>query len=395
MKYFDNSATTPLAPEVKESIQHYMDWTYGNPSSPYHEGRMAKKALQAARSTIADLIGAKNADEENPGEVFFTSSGTESDNLAILGSLAARRDNRKHCITSSIEHPAVLNTFRYLETQGYHVDYLPVDRQGNINPDDLAKALDNETALVSIMMANNEVGTVQPIQLMADMAHQYGSLFHTDAVQALGKLTLNTAELGIDLMSLSAHKIYGPKGIGALYVKENTPLINIMHGGHQENGIRPGTENMLGIVGFAKACELLQGTIEMEARQKERLALRLSQGLQESIPDIELNGNPHSKIPGHVHVTFRFVEGEALLMALNLKEIACSSGSACSTGSNLPSHVLLAMGFDYLDAQSSIRFTVGRYNTADEIDELLRDIPVIVQRLRAMSPLARHRSRER
>ena len=302
MNYFDNSATTQLAPEVKEALRAYMDKTYGNPSSPYREGRIARSELLTARAQVAASIGAIPGDIDNKGELFFAGSGTEADNIAILGALAALDGTRRHLITSVIEHPAVLNTFKFLETHGYRVDYLPVDRQGNITLRSLEAVLSDETALVSIMYANNEVGTLQPIREMAELAHAFGALFHTDAVQALGKVPLDVTELGVDLLSISAHKIYGPKGIGAFYVKDGIPMKPFIHGGHQEYGLRPGTENMLGIVGFARACQLVQENFGKENQEKQRLADLLTQGLSESVPDIYFNGNEESKIPGHVGI---------------------------------------------------------------------------------------------
>lgn len=391
MKYFDNSATTPIAPEVKEAINHYLDWTYGNPSSHYKEGQLAQMALLHARQSVASLINASAGNIDEPGEVFFTGSGTESDNLAILGVVPRLDSKRNEFITSSLEHPAVLNTFAYLEKQGYKVTYLPADDKGNVSLSALEDALSERTVLVSIMMANNEIGTIQPICALSEMTHRYGALFHTDAVQALGKVKVDVQALGVDLLSISAHKIYGPKGIGALYVRHGLKINPIMHGGHQEYRIRPGTENMLGIAGFDKACELLliEGSIEKEAIKKAEMATRLRQGLTERLPDIFFNGNIKQQIPGHLSTTFRFVEGESLLMYLNLKDIACSSGSACSAGSTSPSHVLTAIGLKPIDAQSTVRLTIGRYNTDAEIDYLLETIPPIVEKLRKMSPLAR------
>jgi cysteine desulfurase len=378
-----------MAPEVKETLCAYIEKTYGNPSSPYREGRLARRYLLSARANVAHSIGAIPGDIDNKGELFFAGSGTEADNIAIMGPLAALDGSKRHLITSVIEHPAVLNTFRYLETQGYEVDYLPVDRGGNVTMDSLSAALKIDTALVSIMYANNEVGTIQPIQEMAALAHKFGALFHTDAVQALGKIRIDVKELGVDLLSISAHKIYGPKGIGALYVREGLDIKPYIHGGHQEYGVRPGTENMLGIVGFATACELILEDFEEQNAKKQHLADLLTKGLAESVSHIYFNGNDDNKIPGHVNATFKYVEGESLLMSLNLKGIACSSGSACTTGSAEPSHVLTAMGLPPIEAQSSIRFTVGRYNTEEEVYYLLKEIPLIVERLRRLSPIAR------
>ncbi|QRN86286.1 cysteine desulfurase [Clostridia bacterium] len=389
MIYFDNSATTQLAPEVKETLIAYMNKTYGNPSSPYQEGRTARKELLKARAQVARTINAVPGDIDNQGELFFTGSGTEADNLAIMGSILAMDGSKRHLVTSVIEHPAVLNTFQYLERQGYDVEYLPVDSKGSISLDQFKAAVNNSTALVSIMYANNEVGTIQNIKEMAAYAHTVGAIFHTDAVQALGKIRIDVKELDVDLLTISGHKIYGPKGIGAMYVKQGIPMHPYIQGGHQEYGLRPGTENMLGIVGFSRACQLILEDFENENLEKQRLANLLEKGLKESIPDIYFNGNEACKIPGHVNVTFKFVEGESLLMSLNLKGIACSSGSACTTGSSEPSHVLTAMGLPPIEAQSSIRFTVGRYNTEEEVHYLVKEIPIIVERLRKMSPLAR------
>lgn len=389
MIYFDNSATTQLAPEVKETLITYMNKTYGNPSSPYREGRTARSELLKARFEVAKILNAIPGDVDNQGELFFTGSGTEADNLAIMGSIMAMDGSRKHVITSEIEHPAVLKTFEYLEHLGYDVDYLPVDSNGSISLDTLKDTLHEDTALVSIMYANNEVGTIQKIKEMSCLAHEVGALFHTDAVQALGKIEIDVKKLDVDLLTVSGHKIYGPKGIGALYVKQGIPMRPYIHGGHQEYGLRPGTENMLGIVGFARACQLISEDMERENQEKQRLAELLEKGLAKAIPDIYFNGYEGCKIPGHVNVTFKFIEGESLLMSLNLKGIACSSGSACTTGSTAPSHVLTAMGLPPIEAQSSIRFTVGRYNTEEEVNYLVKEIPIIVERLRKMSPLAK------
>lgn len=390
MRYFDNSATTPLAPEVKTAICHYMDWSYGNPSSRYREGQLAAKALRDARRLLAQLIGAKAGDRDHAGEVFFTSSGTEADNLAILGALPAWPGKKDELITSSIEHPAVLNTFAHLQGLGYKVTYLPVDKDGLVSLASLKAHLSDKTALVSIMYANNEIGSIQDVFELCQASQASGALFHTDAVQALGKIPIDVKALGVDLMSFSAHKVYGPKGVGAVYVRQGLSLRSQIYGGHQEYGRRPGTENMLGLVGFAKACELLleEGRIEKEAQKKAKMARRLRRSLSEKIPHIFFNGAVDKQVAGHLSVTFQHVEGESLLMYLNLKDIACSSGSACSTGSTEPSHVLRAIGLKDIDAQATVRFSLGRYNTDQEIDYLVKTLPAIIKKLRIMSPLA-------
>lgn len=353
---------------------------FGNPSSVHSFGRAAKKALEEAREQVAQLIGAQ------PGEIVFTSGGTEADNLAVIGTAMANRKKGKHIITSSIEHHALLDSCKWLEKNGFEVTYLPVDSNGLVRVEDLMAALREDTILISIMHVNNEVGTIQPIEEIGKIARDKGILFHTDAVQSVGKIPVDVNELQVDLLSLSAHKIYGPKGVGALYIRKGTRVEPRNFGGGQERKRRPGTENIPGIVGFGKAAELAR--INLPEEQK-LIILRdkLIDGLLERIPDCQLNGDREKRIPTNVNVSIRFLEGEALLLSMDLKGIAASSGSACTSGSLDPSHVLLAMGICHEIAHGSLRMTLGRDNTEEDIDYVLDELPAIVERLRNMSPL--------
>ncbi|MDA8442096.1 MAG: cysteine desulfurase NifS, partial [Peptococcaceae bacterium] len=379
--YLDNSATTPVDPEVAELILTYYTTKYGNPSSIHSFGREAKKALEDARQQVADFIGAKSA------QIVFTSGGTEADNMAVLGTAYANKHKGNHIITSAIEHHAILDTCLYLEKQGFKLTILPVDEDGLLHVEDVEKALTPETILVSVMHANNEVGTVQPIAEIGKLLKGKGIVFHTDAVQSLGKIPVNVDDLGVDLLTASAHKIYGPKGVGCLYIRKGTRIEALVHGGGQERKRRSGTENTPGIIGFGKACELAGQRLEADAAHLKNLRELMIKGIMETIPDVKLNGHPTERIPNNVNVSIRYVEGESLLLSLDMNGIAASSGSACTSGSLDPSHVLLAMGICHEIAHGSLRFSLGRANTVEDIDYVLEKLPGIVERLRAMSPL--------
>jgi cysteine desulfurase len=381
--YLDNNATTPVHPEVADAIRPFLNGLYGNPSSIHFAGREVKATYDAARQSIAAMIGA------DAGEIVITSCGSEANNHAIKGIAGAAGDKKGHIITSTVEHPAVLNVCRYLETRGFAVTYLPVDGFGCVDPDDVRDAIRKDTILVSIMYANNETGTVVPIREIADAAHEKGVPVHSDMVQALGKVKVDMTDLGVDLASFSGHKVYAPKGIGALYVRDGIVLDNLIHGGHQEGGRRAGTENVIGIVAFGKACEIARKHAEEYATAMERLRKRLIDGILEKTDHVRLNGHPTARLPNTLNLSFEFVESESLLFSLDRKGIAVSSGSACSSGSDEPSHVLLAMGIPGAVCQSALRFSLGWGNTEDDIDYVLEVLPDIVGRLRAMSPLYR------
>ncbi|NPV27661.1 MAG: cysteine desulfurase NifS [Firmicutes bacterium] len=379
--YLDHSATTPVHPEVIKAMTKSMSSNWGNPSSIHAFGREARRDVEKARSQVADLVGAK------PEEIYFTSGGTEADNLALIGIAMANGQKKRHIITSAIEHHAVLHTCEFLEKNGFKVTYLPVDEFGRVRLADVEEALTEETLLISVMHANNEVGTIQPIAEISRLARAKGVYVHTDAVQTLGKIPVNVNDLGVDLMSLSGHKIYGPKGIGCLYIKKGTRIHPTTFGGGQENKRRAGTENVPGIVGFGQAAELAGQSLESEAARLKSLRDRLEQGIFSTIPHVKLNGHPTERLPGHLNVSIEYVEGESLLLSLDLKGIAASSGSACTSGSLEPSHVLMAMGLSPATAHGSLRLTLGRENTEEDIDYVLRELPPIVERLREMSSL--------
>lgn len=379
--YLDHAATTSLRPEVLEAMLPFFSEEFGNASSVYGWGRRARQALDRSRDTVARILGAANANE-----IVFTSSGSEAANLAIKGVAWAYQNKGKHIITSAVEHHAVLDTFSWLEKIGFEVTVLPVDEVGLVNPDQVTAALRPETILVSIMHANNEVGTIQPISTIGAIVRKHGAFFHTDAVQTAGILDLDVEQLQVDLLSLSAHKLYGPKGVGALYVRKGVRLEPLIHGGAQEKRRRAGTENVAGIVGLAAALELAQTEREEEAVRLGKLRDRLIQGLQK-IPHTKVNGSLEHRLPNNVNVCFEFIEGESLLLNLDLRGIAASSGSACTSGSLDPSHVLLAMGLSHEIAHGSLRLTLGRENTDADVDYVLSEVPEIVGRLRAMSPL--------
>jgi len=383
--YLDHSATTPVRPEVVEAMLPYFGEQFGNASSVHGFGQRARQALDEARQTLAECIGA------SPQEIVFTSGGTESDNLAIKGVVAASGRQDALVITSSIEHHAVLNCCAALEKQGFEVTRLPVDRHGLVAPADLEAALaeaGSRAVLVTIMMANNEVGTIEPIGELAAVARRAGVPFHTDAVQAVGKVPVDVEALGVDLLTVSAHKFYGPKGVGALYVRAGTRIEPIQHGGHHEGGRRAGTENVAGIVGMARALELACAELDAESARLRALRDRLQDGITQKVPDVLLNGHPEARLPHLLNLSFRNVEGESVLLSLDAVGIAVSTGSACTSGTLEPSHVLTAMGIRPELAHGSLRMSLGRINTAEDIDYVLEKLPPIIRRLRQMSPFS-------
>ncbi len=379
--YMDHNATTPVHPAVLDAILPYYREAYGNASSVHAFGREARVAMEEARDKIAEFIGAQ------PREVIFTSGGTESDNFAIEGAAFENSRRGKHIITSAIEHHAVLNTCKHLETHGFEVSYLGVDRYGMVDPDDVRKAIRDDTILMTIMHANNEIGTIEPLQEIISIAKEKGVIFHSDAVQTVGKIPVNVDELGIDLMSMSAHKIYGPKGVGALYVRRGTKVEPLVRGGHHERNRRGGTENVPGIVGFGKAIELAAADMEEEGKRLWNLTEKLKNGLQDQLEYVYANSHPTQRLPATMNLSFDFLEGESIVLNLDMKGVAVSTGSACTSGSLEPSHVLVALGLPPATAQGAIRFSLGRDNTEADVDYVLEELPPIVRRLRAMSPL--------
>ncbi|MCL7414277.1 MAG: cysteine desulfurase NifS [ANME-2 cluster archaeon] len=377
----DNSATTKPDPEVVSAMLPYFNEYYGNASSLHSFGQEAAEALNRSRQHVADLIGAQ------PEEVIFSSGGTESDNLALKGIAYLKKNKGKHIITSVIEHPAILNTCKNLQENGFKVTYLPVDDQGLIDPGDVEDALSNDTILLSVMHANNEIGTIQPIEDISRLAHDNCVLMHTDAVQSVGKIPVNVDDLGVDMLSLSAHKIHGPKGVGALYVRKGTRLESLIHGGGHERGKRSGTENIPGIVGLARAAELAGQRLENDAGHMTALRDDAIEKILHSIPESYLNGHPTQRLPNNVHFRFSYVEGESLLMMLNMKGVAVSTGSACSSKSLEPSHVLTALGIPPEQIHGSLRISLGRENTMEEVDYVVENLVEIVKKLRAMSPI--------
>lgn len=380
--YFDHSATTPMDKDAAALMLEYMTEKFGNPSSVHSFGREAHQAVDAGREQVAALIGAANANE-----IFFTSGGTEADNLAVKGVAYANRDKGNHIITSAIEHHAILHTCEYLEKQGFTVTYLPVDEYGMIRIDDLTKAITDKTILVSIMFANNEVGTIQPIKEIGRITRSKGIYFHTDAVQAVGNYPIDVQDLNIDLLTMSGHKFHAPKGIGALYIRKGVRIDAIQHGGGHERNMRAGTENVPGIVGLGKAAEIAKRDMAKKTAYLARLRDRIIKEIPEKIPHVKLNGHPTQRMPGNVNFSFLYVEGESLLLNLDLKGIGASSGSACTSGSLDPSHVLLAMGLAHEVAHGSLRVSLGRDNTEEDVDYFLEVLPEIISRLRSMSPL--------
>lgn len=378
--YLDHSATTPVRREVADLMMTYLTDRFGNPSSIHSFGREAKKGIENARLQVAQVIGAE------PEEVVFTSGGTEADNLAIIGAALANQHKGKHIVTTAVEHHAVMDAGHYLEKQGFQVTYLPVDEMGSVNPVDVAEAITDQTILISVMHANNEVGTIQPIEEIGQIAHDKGVIFHVDAVQTLGKVPVNVHALKADLLSTSSHKIYGPKGVGCLYIRKGTKVDQLQHGGSQERSQRPGTENTPGIVGFGRAAELAGAELTQNADHLTKLRERLLRGLTKAIGDIKLNGHPVRRVPGHLNLSFLNLEAESLLLAMDMEGIGASSGSACAAGAIAPSHVLTAMQLPPEVIQGSVRMTLGRGNTAGDIDYVVEVVPGLVERLRQLLP---------
>ncbi len=387
--YLDHNATTPVHPEVREAVAPFMSELFGNPSSIHWAGRDVRRSVEDARQEIAAFFGCQ------PLEIVFTSSGTESDNLAIKG-IAFRKGNAgKHIVTSTVEHPAVMNTCRFLEGQGFRVTYAPVNRQGIVEPDSVRRAIAKDTILVSVMYANNETGCVMPIHEIGAIAREAGVPMHTDAVQATGKIPVEWKSLPVDLLTFSGHKINALKGAGGLIVRKGVELEAVLHGGHQERGRRGGTENIVGIVAMGKAFSLLRAGMKEEVRETRRLRDKFEKDLFGRIPDLVLNGHPTERLPNTVNISFRFVEGEALLLNLDMLGIACSSGSACTSGSLEGSPILMAMGTDPVDAQGALRFSLGRGNTDADIEYAVDAIEAVVDKLRAMSPLGAREAKVR
>ncbi len=386
--YMDHSATTCTKKEVLEAMIPYYSEHFGNPSSIYSIAGDSKKAIDAAREQVAKAVGA------DPSEIFFTSGGSESDNWAIKGVAFANRKKGNHIITSAIEHHAVLHTCQYLEKEGFTVTYLPVDKYGMIDPADLKKAITEKTILISVMFANNEIGTIEPVAELGTIAHDHKVYFHTDAVQVIGNMRVDVKAQNIDLLSLSAHKFYGPKGIGALYIKKGVKIDNLIHGGGQERKRRAGTENIAGIVGLGKAIELATADIDGHNRRIGGMRDRLLKGILAKIPAARLNGHPEKRLPGNINISFEFIEGESMLLWLDDEGICASTGSACTSGSLEPSHVLLATGLPVEISHGSLRLTLGDMNTEQDVDFVLEILPKIVSRLRDMSPLYQKSGRE-
>ena len=382
--YLDNNATTQCAPEVVEAMLPYFSEKYGNASSIHSFGGENRHVIDAARRQVAQLIHAQYDDE-----IIFTSCASESDNTAIFSAVRANRA-KKHIITSAVEHPAVLEPFKFLESQGYRVDYIGVDEQGRFDMEQFKRLIDTQTAVVSVMWANSETGTIFPIQEISKIAHEYGAVFHTDAVQAVGKIPVDVQAAGVDMLSLSAHKFHGPKGIGVLYVKRGTRFLPYLMGGHQEKHRRAGTENVPYIVGIGKAAELAQKRLSGGTMQKVA-ALRdeLEQGILKTIPDVKVNGDPEHRVPNTTNISFGYIEGESILMFLNDFGICASSGSACTSGSLEPSHVLRAMKVPFQFAHGSVRFSLSDQTTSEEVRLVLKELPPIIERLREISPFSR------
>jgi len=377
--YFDNNATTKVAEEVLDEIKPYFCELYGNPSSMHTFGGQIGRKIREAREKVAALLGC------DPSEIIFTGCGTESDNTAIKGTLAAYPNKRK-VITTRVEHPAVLSVCRELDSHGYTIVELPVDRKGRLDVEQLETQLDDDTAIVTIMFANNETGVMFPVEKIAEMVTGKGIVFHTDAVQAVGKVPMILSKSSIDLLSLSGHKLHAPKGVGVLYVKKGTRLAPFMLGGHQEGGKRAGTENVPGIIGLGRACELAMKNFDQENKKVKNLRDKLEKAVLKKCPDCMVNGDTENRLPNTTNISFEFIEGEAILLMLDKFGICASSGSACTSGSLEPSHVLRAMGVPFTAAHGSIRFSLSRYNTEDEIDYAIEKIPPIVTRLRELSP---------
>ena len=378
--YFDHNATTPITPEVLAAMLPYLTGEFGNASSIHAFGQNAREAVEQARSSVAALVGARAAD------IMFTSGGTESNNHAILGAVAAAPGKNKHVITSAIEHVAVLDTCRALAKSGIDLTILPVNREGLVNPEEVQRAIRPETVLITLMLANNEIGTIEPIEEIGKIAAKERIVFHTDAVQAAGKIPIDVKKLGVDLLSISAHKFCGPKGVGALYIRKGTQLAPLMYGGHSERDRRPGTEDVAAIAGMGKAAELARLSMREESERMRALRDRLERGLLDHVSHSWVNGARSPRVPNTSNLTFPFIEGEAMVIALDLKGIACSTGAACSSGAVEPSHVLMALGLAPEDARATLRLSLGHQTTDEEIDFALETIPPVIERLRQLSP---------
>ena len=381
IKYFDNAATTSLSKEVLDEMLPYLKDNYGNASAIYSIGRDAKKAVEDSRKKVANAINA------NEKEIYFTASGSEADNTAIRGIAYAYKNKGNHIITSKIEHPAVLNTCKKLEKEGFEVTYIGVDKNGIIDLEELKNSIKDTTTIISIMFANNEIGTIEPIKEIAKIAKEHGVIFHTDAVQAVGNVAIDVKDLSIDALSMSAHKFHGPKGVGALYVSNKVKFEKLIEGGHQERNKRAGTENVAGIVGIGKAIEIATKNLEKNANHLKELRDYFIKSIEEKIKYVRLNGDRKNRLPGNANISFRFIEGESLLLNLDLKGICASSGSACTSGSLDPSHVLLAIGLPHEIAHGSLRISFGIDNTKEDVDYLIDNLVEIITRLRNMSPL--------
>lgn len=379
--YLDHAATCPTDPKVVEAMLPYFSDHYGNPSSIYSLSRTTRNAIENARTILASAIGA------DPKEIVFTSGGSESDNFAIKGIAHALKDKGNHIITSQIEHHAVLYTCKFLEKNGYDVTYVPVDEHGTIKLDELEKAIRPDTILITVMHANNEIGTIQPIRQIGEIAKKHGIKFHTDAVQTFGHIPVNANDLNVDLLSISAHKFYGPKGVGALYIRKGTKITPQIHGGDQERRRRASTENVPGIVGLGKAVEIATESMADEADRQTKLRNDFIKAILEKIPDSRLNGHPVNRLPNNINISFEGIEGESILLNLDMYGIAASTGSACSSSSLEPSHVLLSIGLTHELAHGSVRFSLGKHTTREELDRVVDILPGIIQKLRAMSPL--------
>lgn len=386
--YMDYSATTPVKKEVLDAMLPYFSEHFGNPSSLYSIAQESKEALEKARGQVASLIGAK------ANEVFFTAGGSEADNWALEGVADALKDKGNHIITTKIEHHAILHTAEYLEKHGIDVTYLDVDAEGRVNPEDVKNAITDKTVLISIMMVNNEVGTIEPIKEIAEIAHNHGILFHTDAVQALGNVPIDVDNMSIDLMSMSGHKIYGPKGVGALCIRKGTKISNFIHGGAQEMKKRAGTENLAGIVGFGKAAELAKENLESHINRVSELRDYFISEVTSKIPDTIVNGSMEHRHPGNANISFEYIEGESMLILLDMNGISVSTGSACSSKSLTPSHVLSAMGIPVERIHGTLRFTIGDPTTKEDIDYVIEKLVEIVQKLRELSPVSREKGWE-
>ncbi|MDD1703836.1 MAG: cysteine desulfurase NifS [Methanoregula sp.] len=387
--YMDHAATTFTRPDVVSAMLPYFTEHFGNPSSVYSIARVTKEAIERSRIQVATALGAE------PDEIYFTGGGTESDNWAIKGVALANRKRGNHIITSKIEHHAVLHTCQFLEKEGFEVTYLPVDRNGMVSPEDLEKAITDKTILVTIMYANNEIGTIEPIAELGAIARKHNVYFHTDAVQAIGSVPIDVKAQNIDLLSLSAHKFYGPKGIGALYIKKGVRIENLLHGGGQEKRRRAGTENIPGIVGLGRAIELATADIPGHSARVAAMRDRLVTGILEKIPYARLNGHPEKRLPGNINISFEFIEGESMLIWLDDEGICASTGSACTSGSLEPSHVLLATGLPVEISHGSLRLTLGDANKPGDVDVILDVLPKVVSKLREMSPLYQKTEKDR